>query len=56
MILSGTCWFFVDGEEEPDLSVISWARHIMKDESHGYANHEEETHRRFSGRGPRAAA
>ncbi|WP_338068916.1 type VI lipase adapter Tla3 domain-containing protein, partial [Paraburkholderia bryophila] len=28
----------------PDLSVILWARHIMKDEYHGYADHEKETY------------
>ncbi|RAS28722.1 hypothetical protein BX591_1111, partial [Paraburkholderia bryophila] len=27
-----------------DLSVILWARHIMKDEYHGYADHEKETY------------
>src|SRR5690349_741736 len=37
------------------LSVILWARHIMRGKSHGYAN-EEETHGGVSGSGPRAAA
>ncbi|MBB4519953.1 PHP domain-containing protein, partial [Paraburkholderia fungorum] len=31
-----------------DLSVISWAGHIMKDGNHGYADHEEETYRRLA--------
>ncbi|TDY42887.1 hypothetical protein, partial [Paraburkholderia rhizosphaerae] len=35
-------------EFERDLSVISWARHIMSDKNHGYAN-EEETHGGVSG-------
>ncbi|WP_409071730.1 recombinase family protein [Burkholderia ubonensis] len=38
-----------------DLSVISWARHIMRGKSHGYAN-EEETNGSIPGSGPRAAA
>ncbi|WP_208459777.1 hypothetical protein, partial [Paraburkholderia caribensis] len=32
------------------LSVILWARHIMRGKSHGYAN-EEETHGGVSGSG-----
>ncbi|MFP3506327.1 hypothetical protein, partial [Burkholderia sp. SIMBA_062] len=39
-----------------DLSVISWAGHIMRCKSHGYADEEEKTNRSASGSGPRAAA
>ena len=39
-----------------DLSVISWARHIMRCKSHGYANEEEKANCSASGSGPRAAA
>ncbi|WP_428840139.1 hypothetical protein [Burkholderia cenocepacia] len=41
---------------ETDLSVISWARHMMRCKSHGYADEEEKTDCRASGSGPRAAA
>ncbi|WP_232464259.1 transposase, partial [Burkholderia ubonensis] len=30
------------GPEQMDLSVILWARHIMRVKSHGYADEEEE--------------
>ncbi len=39
-----------------DLSVISWAGHIMRCKSHGYANEEEKANCSASGSGPRAAA
>ncbi|KVR40656.1 hypothetical protein WK16_12840 [Burkholderia ubonensis] len=39
-----------------DLSVILWARHIMRVKSHGYADEEEETNGGLAGSGPRAAA
>ncbi|MBN3750115.1 hypothetical protein G3N96_32555 [Burkholderia sp. Se-20373] len=39
-----------------DLSVISWARHIMRCKGHGYADEEKETNCSASGSGPRAAA
>ena len=38
----------------PDLSGILWARHIMRNQGHEYA--EEEADRRLSGSGPGAAA
>ncbi|WP_232448831.1 DUF4365 domain-containing protein, partial [Burkholderia ubonensis] len=38
-----------------DLSVILWARHIMRVKSHGYADEEEETNGGLAGSGPRAA-
>ncbi|WP_261539682.1 restriction endonuclease fold toxin 5 domain-containing protein [Burkholderia multivorans] len=43
-------------DEDGDLSVISWARHIMGCKSHGYADEEEKANRSASGSGPRAAA
>ncbi|OJB21881.1 hypothetical protein BGV55_27310 [Burkholderia ubonensis] len=39
-----------------DLSVILWARHIMRVKNHGYADEEEETNGGLAGSGPRAAA
>nr|WP_244104446.1 hypothetical protein [Burkholderia vietnamiensis] len=39
-----------------DLSVISWAGHIMRCKSHEYANEEEKANCSASGSGPRAAA
>ncbi|WP_162631619.1 hypothetical protein [Burkholderia sp. JP2-270] len=48
---------FFSGQYDPkDLSVISWAGHIMRYKSHGYADEEEEANRSASGSGPRAAA
>ncbi|WP_208450692.1 hypothetical protein, partial [Burkholderia ambifaria] len=35
-----------------DLSVISWARHIMRCKGHGYANEEETANCSASGSGP----
>ncbi|WP_218165629.1 hypothetical protein, partial [Burkholderia ubonensis] len=35
-----------------DLSVILWARHIMRVKSHGYADEEEETNGGLAGSGP----
>ncbi|WP_208458384.1 hypothetical protein, partial [Burkholderia vietnamiensis] len=35
-----------------DLSVISWAGHIMRCKSHGYANEEEKANCSASGSGP----
>ncbi|KWB48984.1 hypothetical protein WL37_11525 [Burkholderia ubonensis] len=43
-------------EAQPDLSVILWARHIMRVKNHGYADEEEETNGGLAGSGPRAAA
>ncbi|WP_437341311.1 hypothetical protein, partial [Burkholderia pseudomultivorans] len=34
-LLTAVCWI------KGDLSVISWAGHIMRCKSHGYANEEE---------------
>lgn len=48
-----TCTFLA---EDGDLSVISWARHIMRCKGHGYADEEEKTNCSASGSGPRAAA
>ncbi|WP_178377277.1 ATP-binding protein, partial [Burkholderia ubonensis] len=42
------------GAFEADLSVILWARHIMRVKSHGYADEEEETNGGLAGSGPRA--
>lgn len=41
---------------ETDLSAISWAGHIMRCKSHGYADEEEKANCSASGSGPRAAA